>query len=164
MLANRPRAVVETGPQGGLPGPADGISASQWLGNRRVIALKVKQARSSGGTNSSGCPGKGAKRSSLLTASECSPAPHRAWQEVGEGIPEGTLAVEQGGREGVVAAACAVLDEARRDGLQNGIGQLPPGRVAGLDCPDASGGQLHVSAVTGREAPRKAGNVIPGAP
>ena len=48
-------------------------------------------------------------------------------------MPGVAPAVEQGGREGVVGAAGGVLDEARREGLQDGSGQLLPGRLAGLD-------------------------------
>ena len=59
--------------------------------------------------------------------------------EVGQGVPGVALAVEQGGREGVVVAAGGVVDKARRDGLQDGIGLLLRGRLGGLDGDGAVG-------------------------
>ena len=49
------RLLLKLARRGGLPA-ADGISASQWLANSRVIAMSVKQAHSSCSTKSSDWP------------------------------------------------------------------------------------------------------------
>ena len=70
---------------------------------------------------------------------ECFSTPCRAWQEVGDGLPGMALAVNQGGRQSVVAAVGGGLDKARREGLPEGGGLMWLGRLAGRDDGGAAG-------------------------
>lgn len=71
--------------------------------------------------------------------------------EVGQRLPGVALAVKQGGREGVVAGVGGVVDEARRDGLQDGIRLLLAGRLGGLD-EDGAVGVVAADEVAGEAA------------